>query len=149
MKVTLKRKIVVLGVLAATLPVVVMILLITQFQGQVSKAASRELNSMATMNLSQIARDVYGLCETSNDLIQQKMNHDLIVAHEVLKQHKSSELSRDTVSWDAVNQLSKQEQKITLPKFMLGGKWLGQNRSMTTSTPVVDDVKRLVGSACT
>ena len=35
-------------------------------------------------NVAQISRDVYGIFETTNDLIQQKVKNDLHVAHEVL-----------------------------------------------------------------
>ena len=149
MKLTLKRKIISLVVLAAVLPVAAMIVLMTQFQGQVSQTAAQELNAMAMINLGQIARDVYGLCETSNDLIQQKINHDLNVAREILKRQQTAELGRDAVPWNAVNQFTRQGEKVSLPKFMIGGSWLGQNYSAATPTPVVDDVKRLVGSACT
>jgi methyl-accepting chemotaxis protein WspA len=149
LKLTLKHKVIVLAVLAAVLPVLVMVILIGQFQSSVSQLATKELSNLAMANISQIARDVYGLCETSNDLIQQKINHDLNVARDILKQHKSIELDAQTVSWDAVNQLTKQVQKVNLPKLMVGGAWLGQNRSLETPTPVVDEVKRLVGGTCT
>ncbi len=146
---TLKRKIILLVVLASALPVVVMTVFMAQFQTQVSKTASTELNAMATTNLGQVARDVYGLCETSNDLIQQKIDHDLNTARELLKRHKSLEMGRESISWDAVNQFNKQIKKITLPKVMIDGTWLGQNRNLTTSSPIVDDIKELAGSACT
>jgi len=149
MKLTLKRKMIALAVFAAVLPVLVMFVLMTLFQGRVAQTASGELSTMAMMNIGQIARDVYGLCETSNDLIQQKINHDLNVARELLKQHKTVDLGRDTVAWDAVNQFTKQARTISLPKFMVGGTWLGQNRNTNVATPVVDDVKRLVGGVCT
>ena len=38
---------------------------------------------------------------------------------------------------------------MELPKLMVGGAWLGQNRSTTVTTPVVDEVKHLVGATCT
>jgi methyl-accepting chemotaxis protein WspA len=148
-KMTLKRKVIGLTVMAAILPVLVMIFLIAEFQRSVSQITTKELSALAMANISQIGRDVYGLCETSNDLIQQKINHDLNVAREIVKQHKGLELASDVVSWDAVNQITKQAQRITLPKMMIGGAWLGQNRNIETPTPVVDEAKRLVGGSCT
>jgi len=149
MKWTLKRKIIGLAVLAAVLPVIAMIILMGQFQSAVSQLTTKELSDVAMTNMGQIARDVYGLCETSNDLIQKKINNGLSVARDVLKQHKGIETGKETVSWDAVNQLTKQNQKVVLPKFNAGGVWLGQNRNPATPTPIVDEVKRLVGVTCT
>ena len=72
MKLSLKQKIIGLAVVAAVLPVLVMMFLIGSFQFSVSHLASKELSDVAMANMAQIARDVYGLCETSNDLIQKK-----------------------------------------------------------------------------
>lgn len=146
---TLKRKIIGLAVLAAVLPVIVMMGLMGQFQSSVSELASKQLGAMAVTNITQIARDVYGICETSNDLIQKKINNDLNVARDILKQHKGISVGKETVVWEAVNQLTQQTQKVTLPKLMAGGTWLGQNRNPASPTPVVDEVKRLVGVTCT
>ena len=148
-KLTLKRKILGLAVLAAVLPVIVMMILMGQFQSSVSEMATKQLSAMATANIAQIARDVYGLCETSNDLIQKKINNDLNVARDILKQHKGISLGKESVTWDAVNQLNQQSQKVVLPKLMVGGSWLGQNRNPASPTPVVDEVKRLVDVTCT
>lgn len=149
MKWTLKRKIIGLAVLAAVLPVIVMMILMGQFQYSVSNLTTKELSDIARSNMAQIARDVYGLCETSNDLIQKKINNDLNVARDILKQHKGIETGKETVTWDAVNQITKQNQKVALPKLTAGGVWLGQNSNPATSTPIVDEVKRLVGGTCT
>lgn len=148
-RITLKKKVIGLAVLAAFLPVLVMIVLVGQFQTSVSQVAGKEMTTFAMMNIAQIAKDVYGLCETSNDLIQQKINHDLNVARGILKQHKTVELSSQTVLWEVSNQFTKKTQKMNLPKMMVGGAWLGQNRSSSVTTPVVDEVKRMVGGACT
>lgn len=148
-KLSLKRKIIGLAVVAAVLPVAVMMLLMVSFKTSVSNLASKELGDAAMANMSQIARDVYGLCETSNDLMQRKINNGLNVARNILKQHGGIDAAGEKVAWDAVNQLTQETRKVELPKLTAGGVWLGQNRSPTTPTPVVDDVKRLVGITCT
>jgi len=55
----------------------------------------------------------------------------------------------EAVSWSAVNQFSKAKTSVSLPKMMVGGTWLGQNRDTGVFTPVVDDTRRLVGGTCT
>jgi len=146
---TLKRKIIGLAILAAVLPVVVMMILMGSFKSSVSNLASKELSDVAMTNMAQIARDVYGLCETSNDLIQKKINSALNVAANIVKQHKGIVEEKETVTWDAVNQITKQSQKAVLPRLTAGGVWLGQNRNPSTPTPIVDEVKSLVGVTCT
>ena len=48
-----------------------------------------------------------------------------------------------------MNQLSKQHRQVTLPKMLVGGKWLGQNRDSDTPSPLVDQLRSLLGGACT
>ncbi|PKN82618.1 MAG: hypothetical protein CVU51_13285 [Deltaproteobacteria bacterium HGW-Deltaproteobacteria-1] len=148
-KMTLKRKIIGLAVLAAVLPVVVMMILMASFEASISEMTSKELSDVARTNMAQIARDVYALCETSNNLIQKKINNGLNIAGNILKQHKGIEAAKETVVWNAVNQVTRQTQKVELPRLMAGGVWLGQNRDLAIPTPIVDEVEKLVGVTCT
>jgi methyl-accepting chemotaxis protein WspA len=148
-KMTLKRKIIGLAVLAAVLPVVVMMILMASFEASISEMTSKELSDVARSNMAQIARDVYALCETSNNLIQKKINNGLNIAGNILRQHKGIEAAKETVVWNAVNQVTRQTQKVELPRLMTGGVWLGQNRDLSIPTPIVDEVEKLVGVTCT
>ena len=148
-KLTLKRKVVALTFLAALLPVLTIFLLVNRFQASVSQTATKELGALAMTNIAQIAMDVYGLCETSNDLIQQKINNDLNVARELLRQRKTIGLSADRISWNAINQITNETQVVLLPKFMIGGSWLEKNYDFSSPTPIIDETKRLVGGTCT
>ncbi len=148
-KMTLKRKIIGLAILAAVLPVVVMMILMASFEASITEMTSKELSGVARANMAQIARDVYALCETSNNLIQKKINNGLNVAGRILKQHKGVEAAKETVVWDAVNQVTRQTEKVELPRLMAGGVWLGQNRDLAIPTPIVDEVEKLVGVTCT
>ncbi|MEI8191312.1 MAG: Cache 3/Cache 2 fusion domain-containing protein, partial [candidate division NC10 bacterium] len=148
-KLTLKRKVIALVILASLLPVLVVFLLVNRFQTAVSETATTELGTLAMANVVQIATDVYGLCETANDLIQQKINNDLKVADDLLRQHKTVGLSPESVSWEAINQFTQQTKSVLLPQFLVGGTWIGKNRELSSATPIVDDVKRLVGGTCT
>jgi hypothetical protein len=63
-KLTLKRKVAALSVLATLLPVLTIFFLVYRFQASVSQTATKELGALAMTNIAQIATDVYGLCET-------------------------------------------------------------------------------------
>ncbi len=148
-KLTLKRKVGALAVLGAVLPVLTIFFLIDRFQTAVSKVATDELQSVAMLNVTQIAKDIYGLCETANDLIQQKINHNMKVAEELLRQHKTVGLGQESITWEAINQFTHKSQTVVLPQFMVGGTWLRTNREPSSPTAIVDDVKRLGGGTCT
>ncbi len=145
----LKQKIIGLAILAAVLPVVVMMFLIQSFQSSILRVASEELRDVAMMNMDQIAMDVYGLCETSNDLIQDKIDNGLNVARDILERNRGIEEGNEKMKWEAVNQITKQPQMVELPGLKVGGIRLTQNKDMTVKSPVVDEVKDLLGITCT
>ena len=111
--------------------------------------AAKELHGLAMTNIAQIAVDVYGLCETANDLIQHKINNNLKVAEDLLRQRKTIGLGQESIIWEAVNQFDEKKQSLVLPQFLVGGTWIGKNLEPSSPTPIVDDVKRLIGGTCT
>jgi len=149
MKLTLKFKIISLVMAAALIPSLVMLLLMMRLEARIAAKAEDELNILAKLNIGQIARDVQGLCLTVNDIIQGNINYDLKVAHDVLAKYGTVTLGQELVEWEALDQITHQTQKVSLPKFMVGGVWLDQNRDFGKQTPVVDEVTRLVGTTCT
>ena len=146
---THKSKIIGLAVLSVLLPIVVIIALMFRFEDVVSHKATQELDQLATVNVGQIARDVYGICEISHDLIQQKIDHDLVVAREVLDKKGKLKTGSATVRWEATNQFTRETKTVVLPRFVAGKTWLLRNDKPEKATPIVDDVKRLAGGACT
>jgi methyl-accepting chemotaxis protein len=147
-KLTLKRKIIGLAVIAAVLPVLVMFLLTMQFQKRVSRRAETELDVLAEVNITQIAKDVYVLCETAGHLVERKVVYDMEVARQILHQEGGAAISSETAEWEIVNQETRQASRISLPRMLIGGKWTGTVRELKKDVPVVDDVTRLTGSPC-
>ena len=89
------------------------------------------------------------MCKTQNASVQQKVNHDLNVAREQLQTAGEITYSDETVTWNAVNQYNKQVHTVGLPTMTAGDVWLGKNDKMDVFSPVVDNVKELVGGTCT
>jgi len=77
-----------------------------------------ELDVLCRENITQVAKDVYSMCQTSYDLVQQQVNSGLNVARETLRQKGGARLSGESVSWNAVNQITKASTTVTLPKMM-------------------------------
>jgi methyl-accepting chemotaxis protein len=149
MTLTIRKRIIGVTLVAALLPVLVVTLLVYIQKGAASKELARQLDGLAEANLSQISRDVYSACESANELIQLQVNASLNVAHDEAKAAGGIRLGGGQTSWDAVNQFSKQSSHITIPKMLAGGTWLGANRDLSKPTPIVDQVKTLVGGTCT
>jgi methyl-accepting chemotaxis protein WspA len=147
-KLTLKRKIIGLAVFAAVLPVLVMFMLTVQFQKRASQKAETELDVLAEVNITQIAKDVYVLCETAGHLLERKVLRDMDVARTVLKREGGASLSSETAEWDMVNQETKQSARVVLRKMLIGGRWPGQVRDRNQPVPAVDEITRLTGSPC-
>ncbi len=111
--------------------------------------ARTALVSTAMDGLRQTAFDVHAMCQSQQEVLQQKVNADLRVAVDNLERQGAVSLAKDTVQWKAVNQISKAAKDISLPKLMVGQQWLGQNRDLKVPSLVVDRVRELVGGTCT
>lgn len=149
MKLKFKHKIVVLITFAALLPIIV-VLILTKFMGSgVKEEVNAEFKNQNLVNISQIAKDVYTLCETSNNLLLENVIHNLNVTREEIKRKGGVRLSEEIIKWRTVNQYTKKEKEITLPKFLVGNQWLQQNTSFEKYTYIIDDVEDLVGGTIT
>lgn len=114
-----------------------------------SEQASAQVLETAKEATAVIAQDVLRMCRAQQDAVQQKVNTDLNVARKVLRDTGPVSFSAQTITWDAINQYTKQKTSTSLPRMMVGDTWLGQNRDMRIHSPVVDDTRDLVGGTCT
>jgi len=108
-----------------------------------------ELKGLAHEGVAKNAHDAYYMCKTAYESILKKVGSDLNVARDQLNRVGPVSFSEEMVDWNAVNQYTKQNKNLSLPKMNVGSLWLGQNKQMSTVSPIVDDVKSLVGGTCT
>ncbi len=148
MKLNLKRKVLGLAFLAATLPVLVMLFLTSQFERTVAQQAEEELNQIADQSVKQTARDVYAMCDTAHQLLLRKANDDLTIARKLLQELGPAELSNESVGWAARNQRTGDAVSLRAPKLVIGGRWVGQTPDSSGPVPLVDETHRLVGAWC-
>jgi len=149
MKLTLKRKIYGLAILAAGLPVVALLGMMAWSQSRIIRESEHELTSLATFSLNHTARNMYALCQNANSLTQAKVDYDLRVAYKLLAAAGKVSLSNEHVTWVATNQFTQQQQEVSIPKMMLGSTPLPKTQDYATRLPVVDELKQLVGSDAT
>ena len=145
MRISLRKKIYGLALVAAILPVLVLLLLMQHFRRSISQRATRELTALTVANVEQTARDTYGLCETANDLLQRRTNEDLGVARRILAQRGGIGSEGGSLKWQAVNQLTQATVEVTLPRMLIGGTPATQAHSFQTPSPLVDEIANLTG----
>ncbi len=120
-------------------------------QGRVlNEQVTDEMNLLARSECGKIAKDVYLMARTQCEVVKQELQEGLAVARNELKQAGGVSFAKDgTVTWDAMNQFTKQRRTAALPKMLVGGQWLGQNRDAETASPIVDTMESLLGDTCT
>ena len=146
---SVKTKIIGLCILAVLLTVIILVAVVLFQKGVLRTEVNEELDVLAQSEISKIAKDVYLMCRGQQESLELKVKGDLNVAKRVLEGAGAVSFATETVEWSAINQFSRERKTLHLPKMMVGGKWLGQNSEVSTPSPVVDEVKALVGGTCT
>ncbi len=161
---TLGKKVLTAKVALAAIPVILVTLAATWQAGRgfnraaantregfdKSTAFGREaLVEAGVSDLSHQAQTIHALCQSQQELLNQKLRGDLAVAREVLTQLGTVSFAEDKLHWDAVDQTSGTTTAVELPAMVIGETPLPQTTDTKTVVPVVDHVRTVVGTACT
>ncbi|MEU2351044.1 methyl-accepting chemotaxis protein [Modestobacter sp. NPDC049651] len=119
--------------------------------GQFADDAATDVAALVKDSIERTADGVYDVVSTQGESTAATVDDDLAVANYVLAQSGGVSLgpARTTVAWDAKNQVTDEVTPVTLPRVQVGGQWLGKNTDVNTPTPVVDQVRDLVGGTAT
>lgn len=121
MTLKLRQKIILLALVAGLLPVLVILLGSYRIKTKMGVTLLEELTATNRTTVSQVACDVYSLCETVNGMLQKDLEDHLALAEERIKHYGGLSLSSDKkLTWEAYNQETKKTETITLPQMMLG-----------------------------
>ncbi len=146
----LRPKMLLVGVLLTCAPLLVGGLFVFWQNQKMTEVSAEESIKLATVDLDHIAKGVYRMCETQNELLKKSLQNYLNVARDRLKARGNASVSDETVTWNAVNQYSKNISVMKLPKMLVGNMWLGKVRDMNLSVPVVDHIREIApGVTCT
>ena len=115
-----------------------------------SKQGAVALEESGLTDLTHQAQAVHAMCMAQQEALEQKLQSDLKVATDVLREAGGLKLGSETLTWKAANQVNSGEiRSVELPNLLAGDRPLGQNADAKTPAPVVDRVRELVGGACT
>ncbi len=146
---TIRGKITALGV-ALVLLTTIAIVGITRFQEKrIGQRVGAIIEGQARQEAGKVARNVHLMCEVMRAEVQKTVSHNIRVAEDLLQRQGGVNFAAEQVAWQAVNQFSQQTTRLTLPKMRIGDHWLGQNRTADSPTPLVDEIKTLVGGTAT
>ncbi len=136
---------------AATLVTVVVTLGVSAWQlAALGERAGDTQEEAAEARIEASTLAAYDLVTSQSDAVQAKVDADLEVARYVLGRNGEVVLDdRETATWEAVDQFTKETTTVELPRMTVGGTWLGQNPDPSVETPVVDEVRSLVGGTTT
>jgi methyl-accepting chemotaxis protein len=115
----------------------------------VSDTLTKHFHIQAQAQMSLAMDDARNLLDTQHATLTKQLENDMQVVLDLEKRGGGLNLLDDTVQWTAVNQITKNATKISLPRMGLGSDWLGQNSDPNVPTPLVDEIMRLTGTTCT
>ncbi len=144
-----RTKILGLSVLGIFLTSAIIIAAVQGSQKRLRSELTTQVDQMGRGECAKIAKDVYLMLRSANQNLTKQLAGNLNVARNELQRMGAVSLSEEKVAWNAINQFDKEARTVELPKMLVGGQWLGQNRNVATSSPVVDEVKAMVGGTCT
>jgi methyl-accepting chemotaxis protein len=107
-----------------------------------------QLTTLAHVTTCELSQTVYRICEAAESRTSRRLVHSMQVASEEFGR-SGAVVFQDQVPWNAVNQLSHETRRVSLPKMLVGGVWLGQNYATGRESPIVDQVKRYTRDTCT
>ena len=145
----LQFKLVLIGCLMVVLPQII-VGAITFFQNRSTLDFTVDVaKNQAFANLDQLAKSVYGLVESHQEVNEKNIKSALNVAREIVSQSGGFVLDEKSVSWQAANQFSLAGSTQELPRMKIGNSWLGQVSDPKIPVPVVDKVRETLSVTCT
>ena len=110
---------------------------------------TRAFHGIATKEISTVTKDIFTMCTAYGNALEGRINGSLAMMGKLIEQHGGVSLGKETVDWEAVNQLSRGTVKVALPRMEIGGKWLGSSNSFSNRLPILDDISESFRVTCT
>ncbi len=142
MQLDLKKKIIGISLLSALLPTAIVLLVLFFQQSSLTDNIIAEVDGLAKSNLKGNAESVLYQCEIANEMINTQLKQNLYTASDMRKTIGSYGFSPELVSWEPINQETKQTSKVMIPKMTIGGQWFGQVKSPSETVPYIDELAK-------
>jgi methyl-accepting chemotaxis protein len=148
-RVSIKAKIISVVIISSVAVVVVLMAILWQQSVKQRNQLQQGLIDLARNETSKIAKDVYLMCQMTDEQVKLQVEHGLAVGDSLLKAGGGITLAPEQAQWSAKNQFSDQQTTVSLPKLLLKDQWLGQYTAPSEKVPLVDDITKLMGGTAT
>jgi methyl-accepting chemotaxis protein len=147
---SLQARLLTLGVAVALGP---LLLVYVVFQRETARVRTQIGVSFDESTRASMAAQIdafVGEVALADRLLALKVRGSLVTAGEVLAASGGLALDdAEKVAWSAVDQVSREATSVSLPRVLVGGVWLGQERAVERPVPVVDRIRDITGDAST
>ncbi len=148
-RIPLRTRMLVVGLALLVIPLAIIVGVVFTSEMKMREAASTEVKKLATQDLDHLVQGIGAMCLTQQAVLEDAVMDGLAVTRATLARQGDVRLDDETVTWNAVNQFTKAATTVQLPRLNAGSTWLGQNDDGAVASPVVDEVKNLVGGTAT
>lgn len=112
---------------------------------QYNKYAQKEVNALIDTDLRHLSKLIYNLIHAENDAMEHQVENSLNIASGILAQKGTPSLSNEHIEWEIQNPVTNKRNRISIPKFLVGGKWIRKDDDFSLKNPVLDEIKRFTG----
>ncbi|MEZ4387337.1 MAG: methyl-accepting chemotaxis protein [Candidatus Krumholzibacteriia bacterium] len=147
---SLRARLITASFVMVLIPLVVVTGVTVVKQNQMKIATAQSCRELAFTDLDHVVDGIVSMCTAQQAILEDNVRDGLAVTRHVMDGlGRVSFDEAQTVTWNAVNQFTNEKSTITLPRMLVGDRWLGQNASASTESPIVDTVRDLVGGTAT
>ncbi len=144
----LRTRLLIIGCVLTAVPLIITIISTISAFKETTEVSRKESLKLAYADLDHIAMGVYNMVETQQNALEKFIRNSLSVAKDKIKSKGGISFIDEIVTWNAVNQYTKNFTRIDLPKMTVGNKWLGQIRDPRKKVPIVDAIHEMLDVQC-
>lgn len=143
------KKILVLSLSGTVATVMVIVGIVLLSRNALDQKILEEADKTSNAQLSAMGRSIQQLLVAQNELTTQQVNMATEFAGGLLRRVGGMQLAEEEISWDAMNQFSREVTTVSLPQVSIDDQSLGKNSDPNEPTPFIDPVAKSSGGTCT
>lgn len=149
-KLSLRIKMELIGVALVFIPLLTVNIITSQLAANMKKTAMHTTKELVDKNLGETVHNLWVMCQAPYRSNLERVQRLLPRFTTAITKAGGLRLdSKESVTWEAVNQFNQTTTHVTLPKMLAGSTWLGQNTAPSTTSPVIDDAQAMTSGLCT
>ena len=142
------KKLFVMGLFLSLIPIVVLLVMVW-YQGVSSNTRAKSLtDELVDEELKFVLNGALNVVQSQDESIQGRVDNNLNMAR-LLAGNLGDFMLGESSDVEVTNQLSKEKQTLKVPALRLGGVPFTLEKVATSEVPLVDEVLRATGAACT